>query len=97
MTDAIPNAHDALRAELVGLMDEVMRQPRTDPATVTDDTPCVGGALLRDSLDVLEFVVALDRVHGLSLRDADAARIVLQNMGALTRCVAEHRAARSAA
>lgn len=92
----LPRSHEALRAALVALVDEVMRRPPTDPATVADATPCVGGALLGDSLDVLEFVVALDRVHGVSLRDADVARTVLADMGALTRFVAESRT-RSAA
>jgi len=90
---ASPPLH-ALRAELVRLISEVMRhdpEEAPDPATVTDETPCLGSPLLLDSLDVLEFVVALDRVYGVSLRDGDVGRSVLANMGSLTRFVAGSR------
>lgn len=89
-----PADHEALRAELVRRMCEVMRRDAADavdPATVTDATPCVGGRLLLDSLDVLEFVVSLDRVYGASLRDGAVGRTVLANMGTLTRFVAANR------
>lgn len=89
-----PAAHEALRAELVRLIGEVMKRDPADPsdaAPVTDLTPCVGGRLLLDSLDVLEFVVALDRVYGASLRDGAAGRTVLANLGTLTRFVAANR------
>jgi acyl carrier protein len=61
--------HDALRAELVLLIVDATRREPVDPSTVSDATPCVGGSLLVDSLDVLEIVVAIDRVYGVSLRD----------------------------
>jgi acyl carrier protein len=83
--------HDVLRKELVGLIAEATRRDAPDPATITDATPCVGGALLQDSLDVLELVVAIDRVYGVSLRDGEVGRAVLADMGTLTRYVAEHR------
>ena len=92
MTPPAPSAdHDALRAELVALMTEATRRDPVDPGTITDATPCVGGALLSDSLDVLEVVVAIDRVYGASLRDGDEGRAVFENMGALTDFVARHR------
>jgi acyl carrier protein len=68
-----------------------MRRDPIDPATVTDATPCVGAPLLLDSLDVLELVVAIDRVYGVSLRDGEVGRAVLADMGTLTRFVAEQR------
>ena len=43
------------------------------------------------SLDVLELVVAVDRVYGVSLRDGEVGRAVLMNLGTLTRFVAQHR------
>ena len=88
---AQPVTHDALHAELVALVAEVMRRDPVDPSSVTDATLCVGGNLLQDSLDVLEFVVAIDRVYGASLRNGDDGRDVFANMGTLTRFVAEHR------
>jgi acyl carrier protein len=92
MTPPAPSAdHDALRAELVSLMADATRRDPVDPATVTDATPCIGGSLLSDSLDVLEVVVAIDRVYGASLRDGDQGRAVFANMGALTDFVARHR------
>ena len=72
-------------------MADATRRDPVDPATVTDATPCVGGSLLSDSLDVLEVVVAIDRVYGASLRDGDQGRSVFANMGALTDFVAQHR------
>jgi acyl carrier protein len=90
-TPATPQTHDALRTELVALISEVMRRDPIDPATVSDATPCVGGPLLADSLDVLELVVAIDRVYGVSLRDGEVGRAVLTNMGTLTNFVAENR------
>jgi acyl carrier protein len=83
--------HDALRTELVALIAEVTRREPVDPATVTDETVCFGGALLQDSLDVLELVVAIDRIYGASLRDGDVGRKVLENMGTLTRFVSTNR------
>lgn len=83
--------HDELRSDLVALVCDVTRREPVDPATVTDATPCFGGALLQDSLDVLELVVAIDRVYGASLRDGDVGRQVLENMGTLTRFVAANR------
>ncbi len=88
---ATAESHDALRAELVALLCEVVRGDPVDPTTVTDATPCVGAPLLQDSLDVLELVVGIDRVYGVSLRDAEVGRVVLADMGTLTRFVAEHR------
>lgn len=86
-----PKDHAALRAEIVALVSEVLRRDPVDPATMSDETPCVGGPLLQDSLDVLELVVAVDRVYGVSLRDGEVGRAVLLNLGTLTRFVAEHR------
>ena len=83
--------HDALRAELVMLIVDATRRQPVDPSTVSDATPCVGGSLLVDSLDVLEIVVAIDRVYGVSLRDGQVGRAVFANMGSLTRFVAAHR------
>jgi acyl carrier protein len=83
--------HDALRTELVARIAEATRRDPVDPATVSDETPCVGGPLLQDSLDVLEIVVAIDRIYGVSLRDGEVGRAVFANMGALTRFVAQHR------
>lgn len=86
-----PQSHDALRAELVALICDATRRDPVDPATVVDATPCVGGGLLGDSLDVLEVVVAIDRVYGVSLRDGEVGRAVFADMGALTRFVAANR------
>ncbi len=86
-----PASRDALRCELVALIAESTRRDPVDPTTVTDATPCIGGALLADSLDVLEIVVAIDRVYGVSLRDGEIGRAVFANMGALTEFVARHR------
>jgi len=88
---ARPTTHDALRSELVALICDAVRRDPVDPATVTDATPCIGGALLTDSLDVLEVVVAIDRDYGVSLRDGEVGRAVFADMGALTRFVADHR------
>jgi acyl carrier protein len=92
MEPPAPSAdHDALRDELVRLIAEAIRRDPVDPATVTDETPCVGGPLITDSLDVLEVVVAIDRTYGASLRDGDLGRSVFANMGSLTDFVAKHR------
>jgi acyl carrier protein len=56
----------------------------------TDDMRCMSDALLGDSLDVLEFVVALDRDYGVSIRDGDVGRDVLRDLGTLTRYVLDH-------
>jgi acyl carrier protein len=86
-----PPTHDALRAELVALICDATRRDPVDPATVSDATPCIGGALLADSLDVLETVVAIDRAYGVSLRDGEIGRAVFADMGSLTRFVAANR------
>ena len=86
-----PANHDALRTELVALICDATRRDPVDPATITDTTPCIGGALLADSLDVLEVVVAIDRIYGVSLRGDDVGRAVFASMGALTAFVAQNR------
>ena len=92
MAEEVPaDTHDELRSKLVALCCEVMRRDPVDAATVDDATPCLGGLLLQDSLDVLELVVAIDRHYGVSLRDGDVGRAVLANLGTLTRFVAAHR------
>lgn len=92
MTPPVPSSgHDAMRGELVALICDATRRDPVDPATVTDATPCIGGTLLADSLDVLEVVVAIDRVYGVSLRDGEVGRAVFADMGALTRFVEQHR------
>ncbi len=83
--------HDALRAALAAMMLDIARRPPEEAESVTDGTPCVGGPLLTDSLDVLEFVVALDREFGVSIRDGDRGREALRDMGTLTRFVGENR------
>jgi acyl carrier protein len=88
---ATTQTRDALRTDLVSLICEVMRRDPASLSAVSDATPCVGGPLLADSLDVLEFVVAIDRVYGVSLRDGQVGRQVLTNMGSLTNFVAENR------
>ncbi len=91
---ATPPSHVSLRGDLVGLISDVMRRDPADPVdlqSITDATPCLGGPLLLDSLDVLELVVSVDRVYGASLRDGDIGRKVLADMGSLTRFVAENR------
>ena len=87
----VPASHDALRAELVTLISDDTRRDPVDPATISDATPCIGGSLLVDSLDVLEVVVAIDRVYGVSLRDGDVGRSVFATMGTLTGFVEKHR------
>ncbi len=92
MTNAAPSeSHDALRAALVAIIYETTRREPAPGAAVTDATPCVGGDLLQDSLDVLEFVVTIDRVYGVSIRDADAGREALKSLGDLTAYVAANR------
>ncbi len=91
MPDAAPPpaaTHAETRARLVEIIALITRQ---DPPAVSDATPCVGAGLLGDSLDVLEFVVSLQREFGVSIRDSDAGRTVLTDLGTLTRYVMEHR------
>ncbi len=89
--DAPQTPHDELRSQIVDLMLEIMRRDASEAPPVDDTTPCIGGELLVDSLDVLEFVVGIDRVYGVSIRDSDVGREALSDLGTLARFVAEHR------
>ncbi|MCE9634209.1 MAG: acyl carrier protein [Planctomycetes bacterium] len=77
-------SRDQVRDRLVAMMCDITRRTAAEIGEVSDATPCVGGALLSDSLDVLEFVVALEREFGVSIRDGDAGHKALANLGTLT-------------
>jgi len=77
-------SREQVRGRLVAMMCEITRRDAADVGELADDTPCVGGRLLADSLDVLEFVVALEREFGVSIRDGDVGRAALANVGAIT-------------
>jgi acyl carrier protein len=83
--------HEEIRARLLGMICEITRREPAETAGSSDATPCVGGGLLNDSLDVLEFVVALQREFGISIRDGEVGRHVLTDLGTVTRYVLEHR------
>ncbi len=86
-----PATHEEVRARLLGMIGEITRRDPAEAAGASDATPCVGGGLLNDSLDVLEFVVALQREFGISIRDGDLGRKVLTDLGTVTRYVLENR------
>lgn len=73
-----------MRDRLVAMICEITRTDPAEVGAVDDATPCVGGQLLTDSLDVLEFIVTLEREFGVSVRDGDVGREVLANLGTLT-------------
>jgi acyl carrier protein len=85
------DAHATLRADLAALMRKIARRDDAVPFEPADATPCIGAELLGDSLDVLEFVVALDRDFGVSIRDSAVGREALRDLGTLTRFVADRR------
>jgi acyl carrier protein len=85
-------SRDEVRARLVAMMCEITRTDPAEIGEVADDTPCVGGRLLNDSLDVLEFVVGLEREFGISIRDGDSGRQLLASVGALADHVVATRA-----
>jgi acyl carrier protein len=87
----VEETEDALRQRLVSLMRTIARRDPAEAFEPRDDMRCIGDGLLVDSLDVLEFVVALDRDFGVSIRDGNMGREALQNVGALTRFVRENR------
>jgi acyl carrier protein len=87
----VEETHEQLRARLAALMRSIARRDPAEPFEPRDDARCVGEALLSDSLDVLEFVVALDRDFGVSIRDGNVGREVLRDLGTLTRFVREGR------
>jgi len=89
--ELVPATHQEIRGRLVSMIGEITRRDVPDPSAITDATLCVGSGLLTDSLDVLEFVVALQREFGVSIRDGDVGRTVLSDLGTLTRYVLEHR------
>lgn len=78
------SSREHVRRRLVAIMCEITRREVAEAGPVGDDTPCVGGPLLQDSLDVLECVVALEREFGVSIRDGDTGRQALANLGTLT-------------
>ena len=90
-TEPVPDSHAELRARLVALMRQIARRDDSAPFDPVDQAPCVGRDLLGDSLDVLEFVVALDRDFGVSIRDSNVGREALKDLGTLTRFVADHQ------
>jgi acyl carrier protein len=87
----IEESHEQLRARLAALMRSIARRDPVAPFEPRDESRCLGDDLLSDSLDVLEFVVALDRDFGVSIRDGKVGREVLQDLGTLTRFVRERR------
>ena len=84
-------ATSELRTALVTLILEITAQDGVDPSGFDDAAVCVGGELLHDSLDVLEFLVAIDRTYGVSVRDGAVGHTMLTDLGTLTAYVAEHR------
>lgn len=77
-------SREQVRNRLVEIMCEITRRDVAEAGEVRDDTPCVGGNLLADSLDVLEFLVALEREFGVSIRDSESGHEALVNVGAVT-------------
>ncbi len=90
-TSSTGQSYAELRRDIANLMLEIVRGDPVGLDDVTDDTLCVGGELLQDSLDVLEFAVALERDFGVTIRDAEVGRAVLNDLGTVTRYVAKHR------
>jgi acyl carrier protein len=82
--DASSMSREQVRDRLVAIMCDITRRDVAEAGEIRDETPCVGGRLLSDSLDVLEFVVALEREFGVSIRDGDAGREALASVGAIT-------------
>lgn len=82
--DAPAMSRAQIRDRLLAMMCDITRRDVAEIGEITDGTPCIGGNLLTDSLDVLEFVVALEREFGISIRDGDVGRQVLANVGAVT-------------
>lgn len=63
------------------------------PGDIADDLPLFGpGSLGLDSVDALQLVVALDKNFGLKIRDPEAAKQILQNVGSITEAVRQHTA-----
>lgn len=91
-SEARSTTRDEVRARLLTIICDITRTDLARARELPDDTPCVGGDLLRDSLDVLEFVVALQREFGLAIRDGDAGREILTNLGTVTDHVMASRA-----
>lgn len=57
---------------------------KIDPATIQEDTPLFGpDGIGLDSLDALQIVMALEKVYGVRIGDANTAQEALQSLGVL--------------
>jgi acyl carrier protein len=64
---------------------------------IGDEQPLFGpGSLGLDSVDALQWVVALDKKYGLKVPDPEAARLILQSVTAMSKAVSAHARSSSA-
>ena len=73
------------------LIEELMLEE--EPGEIADDMPLFGPeGLGLDSVDSLQVIVAIDKMFGLQLEDAEVAKGVLQNTNTIAEAVEKHRA-----
>lgn len=85
------DANESLRNEVRSLLisNLMLQVPEQD---LGDDLPLFGpGGLGLDSVDALQIVVALDKVYGLKIPDANVARGILQSVSTIASAIARHR------
>ena len=73
------------------LIEELMLEE--EPGEIADDMPLFGPeGLGLDSVDSLQVIVAIDKMFGLQLENAEVAKGVLQNTNTIAEAVEKHRA-----
>ena len=91
-----PNMTSASRSPLLHEIKEfIVTQLRLKDITadaIRDDEPLVEGTLNLDSIDFLELTVAMEKVYGIKVTEADEVRRIFASVESIAGHIATHRA-----
>ena len=76
--------------DLRHLIVKVANLPHIKPESIGLDQPLYRDGLGLDSIDILELVVNIERNYGLKVRNDDAGRLALRDLGSLADATFKH-------